>query len=42
MADDLAAFGAESEDLEEDDETQAEPDEDGHDHEADIWFEDVS
>jgi hypothetical protein len=37
LADELAAFGSESEDLEQDDEPEAEPDEDGHDNEKDVW-----
>jgi hypothetical protein len=42
MADDLAAFGSESEDCEEDaDAEDSDPAEDGHDHEADCWAEEV-
>jgi hypothetical protein len=37
----LCSWGAENEDVEQDDEPEAEPDEDGHDREADIWFEEV-
>jgi hypothetical protein len=39
MADELAAFGSESEDLEDDDPAEeSEPDEDGHDYESDVWL----
>jgi hypothetical protein len=42
MADELAAFGSESEDLEDDDPAEeSEPDEDSHDAETDVWFEEV-
>jgi hypothetical protein len=42
LADELAAFGSETEDLEEDDPAEeSEPDEDGHDAESDVWFEEA-